>query len=170
MARDGWASVAVLLRADEAAAVAGLLRSACIEGAGSAGLFPVAGDLGGAEVRVPDGDAARAREIVAASGLLAGAQDAASAPGEASESEWSAPPRPADPGEPAADDRPRAPGAGAVFPEVGTGITRAGSPGTPSSGVGQRSGEAPRNETAGTCACAQGIPSRGRDPRAAIPR
>jgi hypothetical protein len=101
MARDGWEPVAVLLRADEAAAIAGLLRSAgieaAIEGAGSAGLFPVAGGLGGAEVRVPDADAARAREIVAASGLLAGPSRAATPPGEAPEAEWSAPARPPDP-------------------------------------------------------------------------
>jgi hypothetical protein len=101
MPRDGWESVAVLLRPEEAAAIAGLLRSAAIdaeiEGAASAGLFPVAGGLGSVEVQVPVADAARAREIVRASGLLAGPRDAASAAGEASELEWSAPPRAPEP-------------------------------------------------------------------------
>ncbi len=78
--------------------LAGLLESAgiatVIEDAGAAGVFPVQGGLGAAaEVLVRPDDAARAREIVASSGVFEGAAGAGEVE-EIPESEWSAPPPP----------------------------------------------------------------------------
>ncbi|HET8539815.1 MAG TPA: DUF2007 domain-containing protein [Anaeromyxobacter sp.] len=91
MARDGWATVASLLRAEEAEMVRGVLESAGIEvlleDAAISALNPLLQSaVGGAKVLVPAADAERATAVISESGVVPGS------PGEAAEipeEEWS---------------------------------------------------------------------------------
>ena len=101
--------IAGFLRVEEADMLAELLGQAgidvTIEGAIAGALGPaLPGAGGGARLRVRDEDAARAREIVAQSGVLGGGPDGPAQ--EIPEQEWSAPVRPeTEAGEPAPEAR-----------------------------------------------------------------
>lgn len=99
MRRDErWEIAAEFVRPAEAEMLRELLESAGIPAAvenahvAGLGLFPPA--LVSARVLVPAGDAARAREIVASSGVVRGPAAGEGGDEEIPESEWAAPPRP----------------------------------------------------------------------------
>ena len=92
MARDGWTTVASLLRPYEAELLRGVLESEGIQVQVEDAALTAINDLlvnavGGAKVLVPDADAARAASLVSTAGLSAGT--GAEAP-EIPEEEWSA--------------------------------------------------------------------------------
>ncbi len=103
MARDGWEKAAECLHPSEAGMLRELLESAgiaaIVEDAGAASLFRVPSLLGGAQVLVPAAEAARAREIVASSGVFEGPAGGGEGE-EIPEAEWSAVPPAAEPAPP----------------------------------------------------------------------
>jgi len=91
MAREGYVEVSTLLRSEEAEMLRALLESAGIEAVVEGeGVASLALPRVGASILVREADAARAREIVSASGLFGGAPEGGAV--DIDEAEWRAVP------------------------------------------------------------------------------